>query len=163
MPRLGVLSMAASTLNVGTGTQLFVNPGAARTLELVRVVAGQGNATTAQALCAQLFRQPSTFPTLVTTNLTLSKADLNDGAVSLTLATTGAAGTAGCNATAEGGGTKAPIEDFPFLNTAGLDLWFPEGQRIVMAAGDTVGLGVRLLTAPTDLTKWSFSFWLLER
>lgn len=162
MPRVAVLSMAASTLTVGTGTQLFVNPGAARTLELLRVIAGQGNATSAQALCAQVFRQATTFPTLVTTNLTLSKLDPNDAAVALTLTTTGAAGTAGCNASAEGAGAKAPLQDFPFLNTAGLDVWFPEGQRFILPAGDTSGLGIRLLTAPTDLTKWSFSFVLRE-
>lgn len=159
MGRIYTINMAASTLTSGTGTILFLNPPASRSLRLMRVVMGQVGTETADALVAQLFRQVTSFPTLVTTNAQLAKRDPNDSNSALTLTTTGAAGTAGVNASAEGAGAKTPVLDLPgFLNTAGLDFWFPPESRIVLPAGDTSGLGLRFPTAPASLTGWSASF-----
>lgn len=163
MPRMHILTMTASTLTSGTGTILWANAHASRTFELARVTLGQRATLTAQLLVARLSRQLTSFPTLVTTNATLAKVDPGDSACALTLATTGAAGTCGVNASAEGAGAKTTVTEFDFLNTAGLDIWFPERERIILPGGDTSGLSLHLPVAPTDLTLWSAAFWLLER
>lgn len=164
MPRTYILSLVPSSLTAaGVGTVLWLNPPASRSLEIVRLIVGQRGTTTADATAVRLSRQVSTFPTLVTTGLTLAKLDPNDAASAITLATTGAAGTAGALASGEGGGAKTAVEDFPFLNTAGLDLWFPERERIVLPAGDTSGLALHFPTTPAATTNWMASLWFRER
>ena len=134
-------------------TLVFVNPGTTASLEFVRGYASQAaNATSAQQR-VQLNTQVTAFPTL-TSQAPVTSAML-DAASVITGGTSGAAGTSGINASAEGAGTKTVrIPDaFNVLNGW---LWVPTPhETILMSAGGAAGLGLHFPAAPGTLTNWN--------
>jgi hypothetical protein len=153
MSREYLLSAAAVTLANQAVTLAFVNPGVSASLEFTRAWASQAaNATSAQQRI-QLSSQVTAFPTLVSATPTKNK--LSDPASLITGGTTGAAGTAGVNASAEGAGTKTILypDSFNVLNGW---LWVPTpSETIIMNASGASGLGLHFPAAPTTLTSWS--------
>lgn len=139
----------------GATTLVFVNPAAAPSvnLQIIRAWASQSaNATTAQQRI-QHETQVTAFPTL--TGATPAKLKRADPNVSVIVSgTAGAAGTAGTNASAEGGGTKTAIFDDAF-NVLNGYLWVPTpAEIIVMPAGSASGYGLFFPVAPGTLTNW---------
>lgn len=141
----------------GATTLLFLNPPAAPNvnIEFLRFWVGQSaNATSAQQR-VQLETQVTAFPTLTAaTPVKLKPADPNASVI--TGGTAGAAGTAGINASAEGGGAKTAVWEDAFNVLNGwLHVPTPPETRI-MPAGFAQGLGLFLPVAPSTLTNWAF-------
>ena len=144
----------------GATTLVFVNPAAAPNpnIEFLRFSVGQAaNATSAQQRI-QLVTQVTAFPTL--TGTTPRKLKPSDPNVSVIVSgTAGAAGTAGINASAEGGGAKTPLgscdDTFNVLN--GYLMIPTPAETIIMPAGFASGLGLWFPTAPTTLTGWDWT------
>lgn len=148
------ISFDATTVG-GTTTLIFVNPAAApaANLEFLRYWVGQSaNATSAQQRI-NLVTQVTSFPTL--TAATPAKQKFADSVSIITGNTSGAAGQAGINASAEGGGAKATVwaDTFNVLN-GWLHVPTPAETRI-MPAGAASGQGLYFPVAPTTLTGWS--------
>lgn len=141
-------------------TLAFLNPKAAApasSLEMLRMwISQRANATSAQQ-GVQWHSQVTAFPTLVTTNATLAKlGGENDAASTLALTTTGAAATAGVNASAEGAGTKTIIGNDSF-NVLNGWLWVPTPlETVIQAAASASGFGMAFPAAPTTLTGWAW-------
>lgn len=144
----------------GASTLVFVNPAAAPNvnLEFLRCSIGQAaNATSAQQR-VQLVSQVTAFPTLV--SATPRKMKLSDPNASVIVgATTGAAGTCGINASAEGAGAKSTMENVDdTFNVLNGYLYLPTvAETIIVPAGFASGIGLWLPTAPTTLTGWNFA------
>lgn len=151
-----VLSSAGLTLANQAVTLAFINPAAAPSaaIEILRCwVAQSANATSAQQR-VQLNTQVSAFPTLV--SATPAKLKQGDAVSVIAGGTAGAAGTCGINASAEGAGTKTPLNQDAF-NVLNGWLWVPTpAESIIMPAGFAAGFGLHLPTAPTTLTGWAF-------
>jgi len=150
------ISSAGVTV-AGATTLIFVNPPAAPSmnLEFLRFWVGQSaNATSAQQR-VQLETQVTAFPTLTAaTPVKLKPADPNASVI--TGGTAGAAGTAGINASAEGGGAKTTVLEDAFNVLNGwLHVPTPPESR-VMPAGFASGLGMFFPVAPATLTNWAF-------
>ncbi len=141
-------------------TLVFINPGTTQSLEILRCWIGfSGNATSAQQR-VQLVTQVTAFPTLTAT--TPSKHNLSDPVSVIAGATTGAAGTSGINASAEGAGSKTVLLSDAF-NVLNGWLWVPmDKERIIMNASASSGFGLYLPVAPTTLTNWSFGVTFAE-
>lgn len=147
----------------GATTLVFVNPAAAPqvNLEFFRAWVGQSaNATSAQQR-VELETQVTAFPTLTSTTPNRLK---RAGPVSQIVGnTTGAAGTSGTNASAEGAGAKTSVWEDAF-NVLNGWLWVPTPpETIVMPASSTSGLGLFLPVAPATLTNWAFGLVFGER
>lgn len=153
------IPMVASTLagsTSGAVTLIFANPAAAPSvnLEFLRFSIGQSaNATSAQQR-VQLVTQVTAFPTLTAvTPVKTKKSDPNASVI--TGNTTGAAGTCGVNASAEGGGAKTVGYEDTF-NVLNGWLYVPTPpELVVMPAGFASGLGVYFPSAPGTATSWS--------
>lgn len=148
------ISFDATTVG-GTTTLIFVNPAAApaANLEFLRYWVGQSaNATSAQQRI-NLVTQVTSFPTL--TAATPAKQKFADTVSIITGNTSGAAGQAGINASAENGGTKTTVwaDTFNVLN-GWLHVPTPAETRI-MPAGSASGQGLFFPVAPTTLTGWA--------
>lgn len=153
----------AREYNVGGGgltlanqavTLVFVNPAATCGVEILRATAGQTGTSTSAQQRVQFNTQVTAFPTLV--SATPSKTKFGDPTSAITGATTGAAGTCGINASAEGG-TKANIIPDTFNNLNGY-LWVPTPRELLsMGAGIASGFGFHLPVAPGSLTNWQCS------
>lgn len=145
---------AAMTI-AGATTLVFINPAAAVNfnLEILRAWISQSYGATSAQQRAQLETQVTAFPTL--TSATPAKLKRQDPNVSIiTGNTTGAAGTCGINASAEGAGTKTSIFDDAF-NVLNGYLWVPTPREVItMPAGSTSGFGLFLPIAPGTLTNW---------
>lgn len=134
-------------------TLVFVNPGTTCSLEILRAWASQAaNATSAQQR-VQLSTQVTAFPTLV------SQAPVTDAildqASQITGGTSGAAGTSGINASAEGGGAKTVRYPDAF-NVLNGWLYIPTpAETMIFSAGGSAGLGLHFPAAPTTLTNWN--------
>lgn len=148
------IPMVASTL-AGATTLVFVNPAAAPNvnIEFLRFSCGQfANATSAQQ-SVQLVTQVTAFPTL--TSVTPSKLKPADPNASvITGNTTGAAGTCGVNASAEGAGTKTVVHSDAFNVLNGWLLVPTPPETRVMPAGFASGQGFYFPNAPATLTSW---------
>lgn len=144
-------------------TLVFVNPAAAPkpNLEFLRHwISQSANATSAQQR-VQLETQVTAFPTVVST----TPASLKRAAPvsNITGNTTGAAGTCGINASAEGAGAKTVVMEDAFNVLNGwLNIPTPD-EKIVMPAGSTSGLGLYLPVAALTLTNWAFGSVFAER
>ncbi len=163
MAREFVVSSGGVTV-AGATTLVFINPAAAPNfnIEILRCWIGQSaNATSAQQR-AQLETQVTAFPTLTSaTPAKLKRADPNVSII--TGNPTGAAGTSGINASAEGAGSKTAIFDDAF-NVLNGWLWVPTpAETIVMPAGSASGFGLFLPVAPGTLTNWAFGVVFAER
>lgn len=141
----------------GATTLTFVNPPASvnPNLEWLRWWVGQSaNATSAQQRI-QLETQVTAFPTLTSATPTKQK-DTDANASVITGGTAGAAGTAGINASAEGGGAKTAAWDDVFNVLNGwLHVPTPAETKL-KAVGSSSGLGMFFPVAPTTLTNWAF-------
>lgn len=137
-------------------TLLFLNPVAAPNVDLnfMRFWVGQSNNMASVQQRVQLNTQVTAFPTLV--SATPTKLFHADAASVLTGATTGAAGTCGINASAEGAGAKTIIWPDAFNVVNGWLLVVTPGEAIKMGSGSTAGLGMHLPVAPGTLTNWVF-------
>lgn len=150
------LSAGGITLANQAVTLTFVNPAAAPNLRLVfrRFWINQSSNMTAVNLRWQLNTQVTAFPTLV--NQAPNKLYIADSASIITGATTGAAGTCGINASAEGAGAKTIIYADSFNTTNGALLVLTPEETVEMGAGSASGLGMHLPVAPGTLTNWVF-------
>lgn len=144
------------TLANAVVTLVFINPAAAVSpmLNILRMWASQqGSATSAQQRI-QAVTQPTSFPTLV--SATPRHIRRSDTVASLIVgATSGAAGTCGINASAEGGGSKTVMfgDNFNVLNGY---LWVATPREVIeLTAGDANGFGLYLPAAAASLTNWA--------
>jgi hypothetical protein len=162
MGRIYVVGAEAVTVASGAiRTLCWINPGTSRSLRVFRAHVSQSSTTTAGMVRVRLSRQVSAFPTL-NTAVTPRAVDPSDAASAITGATTGAAGTAGVNASGEGAGGKTVIGEWAFLITAGFDLWLPEKEQIVLPASSTSGLSLHWAAEPSTLTGWNAQLWFEE-
>lgn len=153
----GVYTIRADNQTVISGppvTLVFINPGTTATIEILRCWASQrANATSAQQ-GIQLSTQVTAFPTVV--SATPVATSLIDQASKITGGTSGAAGTCGVNASAEGAGAKTILysDNFNVLNGW---LWVPTpADTIVLSAGSASGFGLCFSSVAGTLTGWSF-------
>jgi hypothetical protein len=144
-------------------TLAFLNPGASCGFEILRVLVSQRTtvvppASTMQPI--QLNSQVTAFPTLV--SATPAPHIIGAPASQITGATTGAAGTCGVNASAEGAGAKTIIIADTFNVLSGF-LWVPTpDEKIECEAGAAAGFGVHLPVAPILLSGWTCSVTFVE-
>ena len=160
-------TVSVGNQTVGANTLVFINPAAAPNvgIRILRCWASQAaNATSAQQR-VQLVRQVTAFPTLVSaTPRPLKSADTI--ASIIVGNTTGAAGTCGVNASAEGAGAKTVIVEDAF-NVLNGYLWTPSmngssNELLELPAGSASGFGLFLPIAPTTTTGWSFGVTFAE-
>jgi hypothetical protein len=154
-----VYTVTADNQTVVAAPQLtFLNPSAAGAgvpgFEVLRCWCSQrANATSAQQ-GARIGTKVTAFPTL--TSVTPAKTWLGDPAANLVGGTSGAAGTAGINSSANGGGAEIGIyaDNFNVLNGW---LWVPTPQETVMLMpGGTSGFFQQFTNTPGTLTAWSW-------
>ncbi len=141
-------------------TLIFINPGTTVSLQVIRAWASQSANATSNQQRVQINTQVSVFPTL--TSQTPSKSTSIDQASQITGGTSGAAGTCGINASAEGAGTKTVIiaDSFNVLNGY---LWVPTPNEIFnLPAGASAGGGLHFPAAPTTLTNWNAGVTFME-
>lgn len=143
---------------VGGPTLIFLNPkatGAGSGIEVLRVWCSQRANAVSAMQGIQIHTQVSTFPTLVSATPRVLHSD--DPISGLVGATTGAAGTCGINASAEGAGAQSPLvnDNFNVLN-GWLYVPTPEERIRIGVAAAATGLGVRFTNTPATLTGWSF-------
>lgn len=150
--------VTAADITVGATTLVWINPPASgiKEIRITRVeVSFLENATSAQQR-VQLVTQVSAFPTL-TAGATPRALDLGMPASVITSATTGAAGTAGVDASAEGAGGKTVRHEAAF-NVLNGWLWVPtpDGEIVLPSSNPTpTGFGVYFPVAPTTVDGWS--------
>ena len=146
------LTMTSSSPN----TYLFINNGSGSgfpTLEVLRMYLSQSGTTTSAQQDVQVYTQVTTFPTL--TSVSLSPLSSLDPASKIVGSTTGAAGTAGVNASGEGTGAKTVIWADNFNNLNGW-LWVATpAETYKLANGQANGFGVGVVTTPSSVASWS--------
>jgi hypothetical protein len=153
-------SLGGNALTLATAaalTLVFLNPSntiPSPMFNIMRLWASQSQTATSAMFQIQVETQASAFPTL--TSATPRHLKTGDTVASLiTGATTGAVGTCGINASAEGAGTKTPIWGDNFNNLNGY-LWVPTPREVIeMAPGYTQGLGLYLATTPGAVAGWA--------
>lgn len=135
-------------------TLVFVNPGTTVSLEFLRGWASQAGTATSAQQRVQLNSQVTAFPTLV--SQTPAKTYILEAVSQITGNTTGAAGTCGINASAEGAGGKTVLypDSFNILNGW---LWVPTPREtFIMSASGSAGFGLHFPAAPSvSLTNWN--------
>ena len=121
-------------------TLAFINPGSTGPdIKVVRIAVSQAG-TIVLRQRVQIVTQPTTFPTLVSaTPRPQSSADI---ASVITGNTTGAAGTCGVNASAEGAGAKTVCWPDAFDAMAGFLRVLTPAEYHEMNSGTAAGLGV---------------------
>lgn len=156
----GTFTLSGSGLTIVNAvvTLTFVNPIAAPNVDLIfkRFWIGQSNGMASAQQRVQLNTQVTAFPTLV--SATPAKLYNADAASVITGATTGAAGTCGVNASAEGAGAKTVIWPDVFNTSNGwLHIPTPDEQP-EMSSGSTNGLGMHLPVAvgAGNVANWTF-------
>ncbi len=143
---------------VGNPTLVFINPDTDVGIEILRCWAKQLTTTTEQ-LRIRFHTQVTVFPTLVSA----TPAPHELGQTSKIVGnTTGAAGTCGINASAEGAGSQSVIVPSTFNNQIGFEWLATPEERIVLRAGASSGFGMRLLSTPTTLNDWHFGVTFAE-
>jgi len=154
--RVYTLNCSGVTVANQAVTLAFLNPSATCGFEILRVLVSQRTtivppASAMQAI--QLSSQVTAFPTLV--SATPAPHVIGAPASQIAGGTTGAAGTAGVNASAEGAGAKTVIiaDTFNVLN--GWQWVATPDERIECEAGAAAGFGVHLPVAPILLTGWT--------
>lgn len=137
-------------------TLALINPPAGRAIEIVRAWAAQaGSIVSAQAEIALGFKVTA-FPTL--TSATPEKTKPSDPVSFITGGTAGAAGTAGINASVEGGGAFTVKYPDVFNILQGW-LWTPSlngGESFILSGADSTAFAMKFRAAPSVLTGWSF-------
>jgi hypothetical protein len=138
---------------------VFLNPVAAGAsgcgIEIIHAWASQRAGATSAQTGVALGTKISVFPTM-TTGVTPAKTKLSDPVSSLVSGTTGAAGTAGVNASANGAGTEIAVVNDNFNNLTGWN-WYPSpGEGIVLMPGSTSGFFMKLLGTISPSSGWSW-------
>lgn len=140
----------------GSPTLVIINPAASRVIEITGAWASQIGTTTQQQLGIEVGYKASVFGTYV--SATPAKVKTSDAVSGITGATSGAAGTAGVNASAEGAGAITTIWS-EVLNNFIPWTWNPLltlGQTVVVSGADALAFYLKLQTTPTTLTGWNF-------
>ena len=104
-------------------TLAFLRPGTTCALRVQRIEISQSSSTTSAQQRVQIVSQVTAFPTL--TSATPGKLHSSDPASQITGGTSGAAGTSGINASAEGGGSKTVLWESAFNIVGPGFLWLP--------------------------------------
>jgi hypothetical protein len=146
-------NVSLATTGPTAQTLVFINSSTLTSIKILRCWCGQGGTATSQNLDVELVWQPTGFPTL-TSSVPVATA-LNDQISKITGATTGAAGTSGTNASAEGSGTKTIIIPDSFNNLNGYVWIATPAEEIILTASQSSGFGLYLATAPTSGANWT--------
>jgi hypothetical protein len=157
-----VYSIQAYNLTVpGARTLAMIRPPASRPIRIRRVEVSCKDHATAAQQALQLVTQVSAFPTL--SSVTPVPLDAGNAAAVTIGGTDGSAGTAGVNASAEGGGTRTVLSSHAFHTPLGF-LWTPSDadDEIVLPAGSSSAFGVYLPAAPIITTGWCVNVFFAE-
>jgi hypothetical protein len=129
---------------------------------IIRAWCKQTGTTTPAQQEIRWFRKLATFPTLVSSDPKATRPGF-DPPSGLVGATTGAAGTTGVNASAEGGGAETVLWDDAFNNIIGYD-WIAAGPDDYLVIGPDVAIGLKFPTAPAAgfLAGWTFGLTYIE-
>lgn len=147
------LPVVAVTLANAAVTLAFINPNTGPSIEIRRAWASQAGVTTTAQQRVQINSQVSAFPTL-TSQAPVKTSNL-DGASAITGATTGAAGTSGINASAEGAGAKTVMNPDTFNVLTGW-LWVPTPEEVdIFSSNVAAGVGLHFPAAAGTLAGWS--------
>lgn len=142
-----------ATLASQAVTLAFFNPNTTVSCLIKRCWASQGGVTSSAQQRVQLNTQVTAFPTL--TAQTPQKTSNIDAVSQIVSGTAGAAGTAGINASAEGGGTKTILIPDTFNVLTGY-LWTPTPDEILaLAASVAAGFGLHFAAAAGTLAGWN--------
>ena len=137
---------------VGANTMVYLRPNAAP-VKILRCHISQGAAAaSSEQQAASLFTVTGTFPTLVTAT-PFQHGGVNDSASSIVGGTSGAIGTCGINASAEGG-TKIFGPGGGFNNLNCWEWVSTPDEQIIVPAASAAGFGIFLVTVPTAKTLW---------
>jgi hypothetical protein len=120
-------------------------------IELLSARVGQRGTATSQQLGIIIAQKASAFGTYTST--TPVSGEIGGTASGIAGATTGAAATAGTDASAEGAGTVTTIISDGFNNLAGW-LWVPVPEERINLSPDTAVI-LKIVGTPTTLTNWS--------
>ena len=120
-------------------------------LEVLRINVSQQGTTTAQQLGIILAQKASAFGTYTST--TPAPKVITGVASGITGSTSGAAASAGTDASAEGAGAVTTNKAEGFNNLSGY-LWVPTPEERIIVATD-VAFIVKLRGTPTTLTGWN--------
>lgn len=145
----------SDTTIVADATLIIVRAAAAITtrasmLEVLRVEVGQRGSDTSDQLGIILAQKASAFGTY--TSATPSPHQVGGAASGIAGGTSGAAATAGVDASAEGAGTVTNIVPVAFNNLNGW-LWVPTPEERFTVGPDTAVI-VKLVGTPSTLTNW---------
>lgn len=127
-------------------------------LEVVRCTISQQGTATSQQLGAILARKVSAFGTYTST--TPVQHMIGAAASGIAGGTSGAAATAGTDASAEGAGTVTTIHTEGFNNLNGF-LWVPTPEERLLVGPDQAVI-VKIRGTPTTLTGWNATLTYLE-
>ena len=119
-------------------------------LRLLRAWAGQHGTATPQNLGIQIARKESAFGTY--TSATPASHEPGGPASSISGGTSGAAATAGTDASAEGAGTVTPVIHEGFNNLNGY-VWIPTLEEQIIINPD-IAVILKLVGTPATLTNW---------
>lgn len=136
-----VLFLRAATAVTARGSLLQVN----------RVFIGQRNNVTSQQLGVQIGRKQTAYGTY--TSATVNPLAIGGNASGIAGGTSGAAATAGINASAEGAGTFTAIIRRTFNALNGIE-WIPTPEERLLILPD-MAIAVRLMGTPTSTSGWS--------
>lgn len=120
-------------------------------LEVLRVTVSQQGTSTSQQLGVILGQKASAFGTY--TSATPAPQVIGGPASGIAGGTTGAAATAGTDASAEGAGTVTTTHPEGFNNLSGF-LWVPTPEERIIVPPD-IAFIVKLRGTPTTLTGWN--------
>ena len=140
---------------VANATFIFLRAATAVTsrgsiLEILRASATQYGTSTSQQLGMEIAQKVSAYGTYVTA--TPTNYVVGGPASGISGGTTGAAGTCGVNASAEGAGATTMIYEDGFNNLNGF-LWVPTPEERIILPPDAA-LTLKLSGTPTTLTNW---------
>lgn len=127
-------------------------------LEVVRCTLGQQGTSTSQELGAIIARKVTAFGTYTST--TPTPHALGAAASSIVGGTSGAAATAGTDASAEGAGATTTIHTEGFNNLNGF-LWVPTPEERILLGPDQACI-LKIRGTPTTLTGWNATLTFLE-
>jgi hypothetical protein len=152
-------TVSGDAITVAGAPQLvFLNPSGAGAgvpgFEVLRAWVSQRANATSNQQGVRLGTKVTAFPTLV--SATPAKTSLGLPTANLVGNTTGAAGSAGINSSASGGGAEIGVypDNFNVLNGW---LWVPTpAETMQFMPGGTSGFFHQFTNTPTTLTSWSF-------
>ena len=138
----------------GATTLVYIRSSTTSSLKILRCWVSQNGTTTSEQEGVAIYFQPKATGTF--TGVTpFQHGGINDSASSIVSGTSGAAGTAGINASAEGTGTiiYGPSDGFNNLNGW---VWVPTpDENIIISASSASGFGLMLTASPTTKTLWN--------